>query len=1040
MTGCQLNSKRWEKLDELFHAALERAAERRAAYVSEVCTGDDDLRQELESMLAHHEQAGSFIESPAYIVAAETLLDDELLESLIGRKFGSYEVLSLLGQSGMGQVYLAWDADLNRKVALKFLRSDFLGDSSRMQRLRQEARAASALNHPNIITVHQIGEVGDSQFIATEYVEGETLRQIIRRGPLAVADALDISIQIASALSVAHAAGILHRDIKPENVMVRPDGYVKVLDFGLAKLSQPLVASSEAWTLINTAEGTIVGTIQYMSPEQARGQVLDARTDIWSLGVVLYEILTAHAPFTGETKSDVIAAILGLDPLPLANYGDGVPDELQSIVTKALTKDRNERYQSVGVVLADLQRLKQVLRLSGAAEQVLTATKLRDRSLSAGEEDAKETRANVAARPTSSAEYIVSEIRQHKISAAATVMAGIIAITGIVIGLSRIGRSNKPAAGSQPPTITRLTTRDGVSNAAISPDGKYVAYALNDPGCCFRQSLRLRQVATTSDNEIEPAGQINYQSLTFSADGNYLYFVDSNVLYRMPAFGGARTKLITGVSGSISFSRDGRRIAYFRQNFPNANETSLLVANADDGTAERTISTRKSPDSFHDALAWSPTESAIACAINASDEHGAYVKIIKVHVEDGSQEPLDSQKWNDVGSLAWLADGSGLMMLAEDQSSIFSPQIWKLVIKNHIAEKITNDFNAYEGLSITADSSALLTEQKSQSSSVWVASAAAPGKVADITSTASGNHDHLAWLSDGQLLYEANLGGQWDIWRLDVQKGARTQLTFNSNANGESSVSPDGRYVVFVSNRTGHINIWRIDADGANPLQLTNGNAEDDNPRCSPDDKWVVYESTRGDKTTVWKVGIDGGDPIQLSEAPSQHPAITPDGLWVVYDSDASGANALWKVSINGGPPMQLLDQRALGAVISPDGKLIAARYQPDPAKDDWKIAIIPIDGRSIIRVLDIPAHPFWDRLGVQWSPNGRSLMYRVHRSGVDQNGIDDIWAQPIDGGQPKRFTHFDSNQIFSLAVTRTGELALSRGVEISDVVLLRQF
>ncbi|HET9788114.1 MAG TPA: serine/threonine-protein kinase, partial [Pyrinomonadaceae bacterium] len=266
-----MNPDRWKSLDDLFHLALECDAESRSAFVLQATAGDNDLRRELEAMLAHHDQAHSFIELPAYAVVGETIIEDDSPEQLIGATLGPYRVLSVLGKGGMGVVYEALDQELRRKVALKFLRPDLTGDRSRVLRFKQEARAASALNHPNILTVFAIGEINDQHYIATELVEGNTLRELIKSESMNLSQIISIASQTASALAAAHAAGIMHRDIKPENIVVRPDGYVKVLDFGLAKLIEPSVTDSELSTFVNTEQGTIIGTIQYMSPEQARG-------------------------------------------------------------------------------------------------------------------------------------------------------------------------------------------------------------------------------------------------------------------------------------------------------------------------------------------------------------------------------------------------------------------------------------------------------------------------------------------------------------------------------------------------------------------------------------------------------------------------------------------------------------------------------------------------------------------------------------------------------------------------------------------------
>jgi eukaryotic-like serine/threonine-protein kinase len=428
---------RWQNIERLFHEAVALGPAARAAFLAEACGADAALRQAIDSLLAHHEQSESFIESPAF--ATPGALDDEERESLVGRTIGHYRIIKALGEGGMGEVYLAQDEKLGRKVALKFLPSFYTKDRDRLRRFTQEARAASALNHPNIITIYEVGETNDHQFIATEFIEGETLRERLSRAPMKLGEALDVSIQVANALAAAHAVGIIHRDIKPENIMLRRDEFVKVLDFGLAKLSEApaAVVDTQAGTkpLIRTDAGTVMGTVNYMSPEQARGLVVDARTDIFSLAVVIYEMVAGRAPFGGATRSDLIVALLERDPPPLARFAPETPAELERLVMKALAKDRDARYQTAKDLLIDLRGLKQKLVVDAEIERTappeVTAkgreTKPTDgQVVSTAPGTAAQTAVVDAIQATSSAEYIVSEIKRHKKSAGLTLLTLVI--------------------------------------------------------------------------------------------------------------------------------------------------------------------------------------------------------------------------------------------------------------------------------------------------------------------------------------------------------------------------------------------------------------------------------------------------------------------------------------------------------------------------------------------------------------------------------------------------------------------------------------
>jgi serine/threonine-protein kinase len=378
-----MTPERWQQVKQIFQSAIERPPSERDGFISEACADDPKLRSEVDSLISSHDQAGDSIEAMAAQAATEMLGDDQA-GSIVGKQIGRYQVLSGIGRGGMGEVFLAQDTSLGRKVALKLLRRDFTRNEERLRRFRQEARAASALNHPNILTIHEIGQEDSLHFMATEYVEGETLRQHIGRARMPLGQTLDVAVQVASALAAAHQAGIIHRDVKPENIMLRTDGYVKVLDFGLAKLAQPKTVETAAPTLpkVETEPGVIMGTVSYMSPEQARGLAVDARTDIWSLGVMIYEMAAGRQPFEGETSSDVMSLILQKEPPPLAYSSPEVPGELERIVTKALRKDKEERYQTIKDLLIDLRNLRRELELSAEMERSAPPT---GRAMSSGQ-------------------------------------------------------------------------------------------------------------------------------------------------------------------------------------------------------------------------------------------------------------------------------------------------------------------------------------------------------------------------------------------------------------------------------------------------------------------------------------------------------------------------------------------------------------------------------------------------------------------------------------------------------------------------------
>jgi len=482
-------AERLRLVEEMFHRALNLAQSERASFLAEACASDDELRREVESLLATHEQGGSGWESAVAGLAAEWAGEQKPQPST-ARALGPYRFLSLLGKGGMGEVHLAHDTRLGRKVALKLLPAEFTDHKERLRRFEQEARAASALNHPNIITIYEIGRIDSTSFIAAEFVEGQTLRRRMNSNQMRLRDALDVAVQVAGALAAAQAAGITHRDIKPENVMVRPDGLVKVLDFGLAKLTERGVGSGEWVTgkrhyspfpiphsplptpLPTTEPGTVMGTAQYMSPEQARGQEVDGRTDIFSLGVVLYEMIAGRPPFDGATTIDALAALLNQEPAPLARYTDAAPDDLERIVSAALRKDREERYKSAGDLLADLKDLKQGLDLESRLARAhqggaLGETVTRQAERRTAQIKATQTGAGKAMRTAFGFKHRIRQVKRRRAGMVVAVVALILAaVAGPLIGARYFG-------GKDPRQINSLAVLPFV-NVGADPEMEYL--------------------------------------------------------------------------------------------------------------------------------------------------------------------------------------------------------------------------------------------------------------------------------------------------------------------------------------------------------------------------------------------------------------------------------------------------------------------------------------------------------------------------------------------------------------------------------------
>ena len=475
-----IKPERWNQVDRLLDAALELPPDKQAAFLDEACAGDEELRKELDLLLAFDDDAHSFLEKPALEVAAKALADNK--DSVLGQTIGHYKIISRVGAGGMGEVYLAQDTKLDRKVALKTMPPGLAADRNRMHRFVHEAKAASALNHPNILTIYEIGETEGQPFIVTEFIDGMTLRERLG-SPLDIEEALDIAIQISSTLTAARKVHIIHRDIKPENIMIRTeDGLVKVLDFGLAKISpskpsNALIGSEIAMAVTaDTAPGVVMGTVAYMSPEQARGEPVDERTDIWSLGVVLYEMVAGYSPFMAGTSNEIISGILAKDASPrLSRHSQVVPELLEQIVEKTLAKNRDERYQTSKDLLIDLKRLQQTLQLNAASERSSSPEKFGVQPLSESDKAkfVEQARKSLT-QPASNAEYIVNQVGSHK-RAALTSLAIVLLIAAGVFYFSRIRQTAEPAQ----PAIKSLAVLPFL-NQTGRPESEYLSDGITE--------------------------------------------------------------------------------------------------------------------------------------------------------------------------------------------------------------------------------------------------------------------------------------------------------------------------------------------------------------------------------------------------------------------------------------------------------------------------------------------------------------------------------------------------------------------------------
>jgi Tol biopolymer transport system component len=920
-------------------------------------------------------------------------------------RFGHYQIIAPIAAGAMGEVLLALDTRLDRKVALKFLPARFTTQPDRIRRFEQEARAASAINHVGILTIYEIGTIEDAHFIASEFVEGQTLRHRIIQGGMSLIEGLDVAVQIASALAAAHKNSIIHRDVKPENVVIRSDGVVKLLDFGLAKLTEyhpfihPLAEAPTSGGSL-TQPGAIVGTVNYMSPEQARGLEVDARTDIFSLGIVIYEMVTGHLPFThdGDTPTDILATLLKTDPPPLTRFQPDIPHELDRIIRKALRKNRDERYQTIADLLVDVRDLKHELELAGKLGYVQTGEprhpvqfqsngRVAAATITAAMTDASQPggSARAAGKPGVSEEFR----RRFRLMA-------VVLVSGLLLWWSYQYLKDSPLLRRVPAPAAKVvpsTSFQGNEDKAVfSPDGRQIAFVWDgeqednlDIWVKLVDTGRPVRLTTDPGQDFDP---------DWSPDGRHIAFRRSSAqgsgIYLIPALGGSERRLDdaapsqSGPGKSLRWSPDGKSLAI-------ADATSLrgpfgiFLFSLDSG--ERRPLTVPPAGSRGDSTpVFSPDGKRLAFVRTGLGGTTSDLYTVAVAGGEPNRLTFDSTYINGV---TWTPDGSELVFSSERGGSI--PNLWRMRATGGEPERIVEVGPNAVSPSISPVGNRLAFTQLLLDTNIWrmelpVSASGKGARRPSLLIASTTQDDSPQYSPDGsRIAFSSRSSGSCELWVCDREGRSPVQLTwFGGPLPGSARWSPDGKEIAFDVRIKGNADIYVTDVDGGKPRRLTTDETEEITPSWSKDGQWLYFASNRSGTLQIWKMPISGGPPVPITKQGGFESAESKDGSVLYYTKERRVAG-IWSVPTGGGEETRVFDLHKAGYwrywTLHDEGIYFATAANPArPLVEFFNLAT----GKAReIATLEKPI--MTGTAGLAVSPDGRWLLYTQ----IDLNGRD---------------------------------------------------